>query len=78
MSGTSSSLPYVRKTCTFILSRQLLRPEGIRGLCESVFGDEEASGEDVALDKLEHVSRLLSTVPTGMKTQVRHTVVEAE
>ncbi|OJT09025.1 hypothetical protein TRAPUB_50 [Trametes pubescens] len=69
LSGASSSLPYVRKTCTFILSRQLLRPEGIRGLCESVFGDEDASGEDVALDKLEHVFRLLSTVPTGMKAQ---------
>ncbi|KAI0772085.1 hypothetical protein BD413DRAFT_52804 [Trametes elegans] len=67
LSSGSSSLPYVRKTCTFLLSRQLLRPEGIRGLCESVFGEEDASGEDVALDKLEHVSRLLSTVPAGMK-----------
>ncbi|KAI0663236.1 hypothetical protein C8Q70DRAFT_501309 [Cubamyces menziesii] len=66
LSSTSASLPYVRKTCTFILSRQLLRPEGIRGLCESIFGEEEASGEDVALDKLEHVSRLLGTIPAGM------------
>ncbi|KAI0326655.1 hypothetical protein GY45DRAFT_69015 [Cubamyces sp. BRFM 1775] len=69
LSSTASSLPYVRKTCTFILSRQLLRPEGIRGLCESVFGEEEASGEDVALDKLEHVSRLLGTIPAGMAPQ---------
>ena len=70
LSSTSASLPYVRKTCTFILSRQLLRPEGIRGLCESIFGEEEASGEDVALDKLEHVSRLLGTIPAGMTPKV--------
>ncbi|KAI9069217.1 hypothetical protein FKP32DRAFT_1682994 [Trametes sanguinea] len=69
LSSTSSSLPYVRKTCTFILSRQLLRPEGIRGLCESVFGEEDTSGEDVALDKLEQVSRLLGAIPAGMKPQ---------
>ncbi|CDO71360.1 hypothetical protein BN946_scf184908.g118 [Trametes cinnabarina] len=69
LSSSPSSLPYVRKTCTFILSRQLLRPEGIRGLCESAFGEEESSGDDVALDKLDHVSRLLGTVPAGMKPQ---------
>ncbi|KAH9894464.1 hypothetical protein C8Q73DRAFT_518427 [Cubamyces lactineus] len=69
LTSTSSSLPYVRKACTFLLSRQLLRPEGIRGLCESVFGEEEASGEDVALDKLEHVARLLGTIPAGMMPQ---------
>ncbi|KAI9001411.1 hypothetical protein BD414DRAFT_519479 [Trametes punicea] len=69
LSRAPSSLPYVRKTCAFILSRQLLRPEGIRGLCESVFGEEDTSGEDVALDKLEHVSRLLGTAPAGLKPQ---------
>ncbi|KAI0638028.1 hypothetical protein C8Q77DRAFT_405922 [Trametes polyzona] len=69
MSSPPSSLPYVRRTCTFILSRQLLRPEGIRGLCESVFGEEDASGEEVALDKLEHISRLLGTVPAGLKVE---------
>ncbi|KAI0824765.1 hypothetical protein BC628DRAFT_1419872 [Trametes gibbosa] len=69
LTHSSSSLSYVRKTCTFLLSRQLLRPEGIRGLCESIYGEEDAAGEDVALDKLEHVSRLLSAVPIGMKVQ---------
>ncbi|KAH9853650.1 hypothetical protein C2E23DRAFT_113637 [Lenzites betulinus] len=69
LTHASSSLPYVRKTCTFLLSRQLLRPDGVRGLCESIFGEEDASGEDVALDKLEHVSRLLSAIPAGMKAQ---------
>ncbi|KAI0353496.1 hypothetical protein OH77DRAFT_1591208 [Trametes cingulata] len=69
LSSPPSSLPYVRRTCTFLLSRQLLRPEGIRGLCESVFGEEDVSGEEVALDKLEHVSRLLNAVPAGMKVQ---------
>ncbi|KAI0650280.1 hypothetical protein C8Q79DRAFT_1063233 [Trametes meyenii] len=69
LSRPSSLLPYVRRTCTFLLSRQLLRPEGIRGLCESIFGEEDASGDDVELDKLEHVSHLLSTVPAGMDAQ---------
>ncbi|KAI0677089.1 hypothetical protein C8Q78DRAFT_959916 [Trametes maxima] len=69
LSRPPSMLSYVRKTCTFLLSRQLLRPEGIRGLCESIFGDEDASGDDVGLEKLEQVSRLLSTVPTGMDIQ---------
>ena len=66
-----SSLPYVRRACTFILSRQLLRPEGIRGLCESVFAEEDVAGDDAPLQKLEHVARVLNTVPAGMKAEVK-------
>ncbi len=70
LSNAPPSLPYARKTCSFLLSRQLIRPEGIRGLCESVFAEEDMSGDDASLDKLEQVARLLSTVPTGMKVDV--------
>ncbi|KAI0751606.1 hypothetical protein C8Q80DRAFT_1218295 [Daedaleopsis nitida] len=69
LSTAPPSLPYARKTCTFILSRQLMRPEGIRGLCESVFAEEDVSGEDASLDKLEHVARLLTSVPPAMKAE---------
>ncbi|KAI0698516.1 hypothetical protein C8T65DRAFT_660439 [Cerioporus squamosus] len=69
LSRAPPSLPYARKTCTFILGRQLIRQEGIRGLCESVFAEEDVSGEDASLEKLEHVARVLSTVPSGMKAE---------
>ncbi|KAI0723142.1 hypothetical protein C8Q76DRAFT_767130 [Earliella scabrosa] len=69
LSRVPPSLPYARKACSFILSRQVIRPDGLRGLCESIFGEEEVSGEDASLEKLEHVARILCTVPAGMKAQ---------
>ncbi|KAH9918173.1 uncharacterized protein BXZ73DRAFT_92241 [Epithele typhae] len=61
LSQTPPSLPYAQKACSFILSRQLLRPEGIRAVCESIFGEEDVGDEDAPLEKLEHVARLLGT-----------------
>jgi hypothetical protein len=52
------------------LSRQLLRPEGLLGLCAAVFGEGEDSQENNPLDKLEQVAKLVSAVPTGMKPKV--------
>ncbi|OSX60155.1 hypothetical protein POSPLADRAFT_1066562 [Postia placenta MAD-698-R-SB12] len=69
LSDSSISLPYARKSCSFLLSRQLLRPEGIPGLLSAVFGEEDMSGEDAPLEKLEHVGRLLTTVPASMKPE---------
>ncbi|CAL1711574.1 unnamed protein product [Somion occarium] len=63
----SSMLPYVRKTCSFLLGRQLLRPHGVQGLFIGIFGEEEESGETAPLEKLEHVSRLLQAVPKGIQ-----------
>jgi hypothetical protein len=66
------SLPlHAHKACTSLLSRQLLRPEGVRGLCVAVFGDEDHLGENAPLEKLEHVSQLLKAVPAGMEPKVR-------
>ncbi|KAL6299670.1 hypothetical protein BKA93DRAFT_904210 [Sparassis latifolia] len=67
LSHPPSALSYVRKSCGFLLSRQLLRPEGVPGLLAVVFGEEDVSGDDAPLEKLEHVGRLLCTVPTGTK-----------
>lgn len=51
------------------MSKQLLRPEGVKGLCAAVFGDSE-DADDIQLDKLQHISRVLITVPAGMKPKV--------
>lgn len=71
LSDKSTTLPFVRKSCGFLLSRQLLRADGVAGLLAAVFGEEDISGEDAPLEKLEHVARLLGTVPASMKPEVR-------
>ncbi|KAM5540366.1 hypothetical protein V8D89_005824, partial [Ganoderma adspersum] len=73
LSNTPTSLPYARRASTFILGRQLIRPEGLRGLCESVFAKEDVSGDDAPLEKLEHVARVLNTVPAGMTAEATFT-----
>ncbi|KAH9938290.1 uncharacterized protein B0H18DRAFT_1081018 [Fomitopsis serialis] len=55
--------------------RQLLRPEGVAGLLTAMFGEEDVSGEDAPLEKLEHVARLLDTVPASMKPEDYYTSV---
>jgi hypothetical protein len=52
------------------LSRQLLRPEGLVGLCAAVFGEGEESEENIPLEKLEQVAKLVNAVPAGMKPKV--------
>ncbi|EAU84761.2 hypothetical protein CC1G_00280 [Coprinopsis cinerea okayama7 len=76
LSGQNDLPPYVRRTASNFLTQQLLRPGGVLGLCESVFGTEEALGEDVPLDKLEKVSRTLLSVPAKMdSSEYFHKVV---
>ena len=58
------------RACTALLSRQILRPDGVQGLFGAVFGEEEISGEGIAVEKLEHVSILLNAVPSNIKSQV--------
>lgn len=70
LSKTPSPARYVLKTCASLLSRQLLRPEGVLGLCVVVFGEGEDSDDTLSLDKLEHIAKLLNAVPTGMKPKV--------
>ena len=35
-----------------------------------MFAEEDVSGEDAPLEKLEHVARVLCTVPSGMSIEV--------
>lgn len=72
MSGTPSPAPHARKSCASLLSRQLLRPEGIVGLFVAVFGEGEDSETSISLEKLEHVANVLSAVPMGMKPKVEY------
>ncbi|KAF7301652.1 RTP1-C1 domain-containing protein [Mycena indigotica] len=57
---------YVRKACSSLLSKQLLRAEGVRGLCAAIFGE---NAEEAQLDKLEHVARLLTTPPSTIRAE---------
>ncbi|KAF6762641.1 hypothetical protein DFP72DRAFT_876446 [Ephemerocybe angulata] len=60
---------HVRKAASSFITQQLLRPGGVLGLCESVFGEEETYGDAVKLEKLEQISRTLVSVPTKMAPQ---------
>ena len=71
MLSDGASLAYVKKACGFLLSRQLLRPEGVRGMLSSLFSEEDMAGADAPLEKLESVSRLLHSPPTGITEAVR-------
>ncbi|KAK0243048.1 hypothetical protein EDD85DRAFT_877845, partial [Armillaria nabsnona] len=70
LGGTISSLSpgpiFALRTCSMLLSKQVMRTQGVNGLCAAVFGDSEEAGEEVHLDKLEHVAKVLTAVPKGM------------
>jgi len=67
--SSTSSIPHVRRTCGYLLSKQLLRAEGVRGFCAAVFGDTE-NVDEIQLEKLQHIANVLSTPPSGMKAEV--------
>ncbi|KAI0092021.1 hypothetical protein BDY19DRAFT_983564 [Irpex rosettiformis] len=62
----ASCLPYVRKSCSYLMGRQLLRKDGVRGLLLALFSDDDVSEENAPLEKLESVGRVLRTIPAGM------------
>jgi hypothetical protein len=70
LSSAPNTLSHVRKACATLLSQQLLRPQGVRGLCAAVFGEEGPTTDDAPIEKLQHVARILTTAPAGMKPHV--------
>ncbi|KAL1747481.1 hypothetical protein HDZ31DRAFT_31894 [Schizophyllum fasciatum] len=65
-----SFLPlHVHRASTTLLSRQLLRPDGVRGLCAAIFGEEKSAENEISLEKLQHVARVLILVPAGIKPE---------
>ncbi|KAF8490277.1 hypothetical protein JB92DRAFT_3010158 [Gautieria morchelliformis] len=61
--------PYVSRACGYLLSNQLRRSDGVHGLCSAVFGEDLEEDDVAPLDKLEHVSKVLSTVPASATPQ---------
>ncbi|KAI6003949.1 hypothetical protein EDD15DRAFT_2457498 [Pisolithus albus] len=60
---------HVRRICSILLSKSLLRERGINALFAVVFGEGGAL-EEPPLEKYEHVGRILKTIPTGMTPEV--------
>jgi hypothetical protein len=60
---------HVHKSCASLLSRQLMHPNGVRGLFAAVFGENES--EEAPLEKLLHVARVLGVVPSVVTAEVR-------
>lgn len=71
MSSSPPPPAHAFRACTALLSRQLLRPDGVQGLFTAMFGEEEEFGGGSALEKLERMSIVLNAVPANTKPQVR-------
>ena len=69
MSSSPPPPQHVHKSCASLLSRQLIRPNGVRGLFAAVFGENES--EDAPLEKLLHVAQVLGAVPSVFTAEVR-------
>ncbi|KAJ7591090.1 hypothetical protein C8J56DRAFT_782610 [Mycena floridula] len=64
--SSKPSAPHIRKICSSLLSSQLLRPHGVQGLCIAILSEDD----DAALDKLEHVAKILVNVPSTMTAEI--------
>ncbi|KAK2466187.1 hypothetical protein APHAL10511_001829 [Amanita phalloides] len=60
---------HMRRICKILLGKQVTRPDGVNGLCMAVFGEEEVTGDEAPLEKLEHICRVLTNVPPGTQPQ---------
>ncbi|KAL4075900.1 hypothetical protein J3A83DRAFT_4370121 [Scleroderma citrinum] len=72
-----SSVPppsHVRRLCSSLLSKSLLRDKGINSLLAVIFGDEDTQ-EDTLLEKYEHVGQILKSIPAGMKPEAYFTAI---
>ncbi|KAF8270653.1 hypothetical protein EI94DRAFT_1722211 [Lactarius quietus] len=67
MSSSPPPPQHVHRSCASLLSRQLMRPDGVRGLFAAVFGEGES--EQAPLEKLLHVSLVLGAVPTSVSPE---------
>ncbi|KAF5387644.1 hypothetical protein D9615_000386 [Tricholomella constricta] len=67
LTSSPPPLPHVRKLCASLLGQQLLRPQGVLGLCAAVFGEDGT--DDSSVEKLQHITRVFTTVPANMKPE---------
>lgn len=68
MSSSPPPPQHVHKSCASLLSRQLMRSDGVRGLFAAVFGENES--EEAPLEKLLHVAQVLGAVPSVVTAEV--------
>ncbi|KAG6378921.1 hypothetical protein JVT61DRAFT_13206 [Boletus reticuloceps] len=68
LSSTPPPPSHVRKLCSSLLTKSLLRPEGVRALFAAVFGEQEGS-DDPPLEKYERTAGILVVVPAGLKPE---------
>ncbi|KAF8138702.1 hypothetical protein EV363DRAFT_1521850 [Boletus edulis] len=68
LSSTPPPPSHVRKICSSLLTKSLLRPEGVRALFAAVFGEQEGS-DDPPLEKYERTAGILVVVPAGLKPE---------
>ncbi|GJJ07060.1 hypothetical protein Clacol_001259 [Clathrus columnatus] len=61
--------PHLPKACGFLLSKLLLRPDGVQGLYAAIFGEGTEDGESAPLDKLEQIVKILTAVPASMSSE---------
>jgi len=59
--------PHARMAATYLLSRRLMHPQGIRALFYSTFEDDIAGD---MIQRFDAVSQLLSLPPKGINTEV--------
>lgn len=72
---SSSTIPHIRKACASLLTQELLRPDGVQGLCEAIFSGEELDGDGARIEKLEQIAHTLNSTPATMKKEVRVTLL---
>ncbi|KAH0840124.1 hypothetical protein J3R83DRAFT_1101 [Lanmaoa asiatica] len=68
LSSTPPPPAHVRRLCSSLLTKSLLRPGGIRALFTAVFGEQEGS-DDPQLEKYERTAGILMAVPVGLKPE---------
>lgn len=60
-------LTHIRKAGSALLTKQLLRPHGVQGLLDVMFGEENSLDDGLRLEKQEHIAQILMTIPGTMK-----------
>lgn len=66
---------HVRRLCSSLLSKSLLRNKGINALFSAIFRQD--SPDEPSLEMYEHVGRILMTIPAGKKPEVRSSLAFA-
>lgn len=59
---------HVQKACQFLMSQELMRPDGLKGFFGSILGQPDDN--QTYLNKFEYIVRHLNALPSTMKAEV--------